>query len=292
MGVVLFAFCILLSALPLHASLKLLLSTTTVLPGESVRLEADGVTPNQQIRLEFFNKEDGANASRPSFYPFFSIGPDAQRALLGIRLDAEPGSHNFRIQEYRKRPGKWVTITQDKIEISSRTFPIENVNFAPEKTALMRWEHQESARLHKLMMTASPDQYWEGLFDYPVQGPIIGEFGIKRVRNGTIDAGFHKGYDLKAKSGTPVLASAGGVILLASNLKAHGRTVLINHGQGVMTIYLHLKSYTVKPGQKVVKGQKIGAVGSSGLSTAPHVHWGLYVHGVPVDGKVWTETEF
>lgn len=267
---------------PVSASVNILLSTTTISQGQSLRIEADGVTPNEQARLSF----------QKGFYPFFTIGPDAQRALLGIRLDAAPGTYSFRIQHYAKRSGKWETIAESSIEISSHAFPVETVNFTPEKTALFKYEHQESAKIHKLLTTASPDQYWEGMFDFPVQGPIIGDFGVHRIRNGNIDAGFHKGYDIKAKSGTPVLASAGGVVLLAQTLKAHGRTVLINHGQGVMTIYLHLKSFTVKPGQKVVRGEKIGVVGSSGLSTAPHVHWGLYIHGVPVDPKPWTETEF
>jgi murein DD-endopeptidase MepM/ murein hydrolase activator NlpD len=292
----LFAFCLLpfLSCIS-AAEPKILLSATSIFPGETLRVEVDGVTPNEPMRLGFSK----------GFFPLFVIGPDAQRGLLGIRLDAVPGKYPLKLQRYGKKSGRWEAVSEESIEISSKTFPIEVVSFNPEKTELTKWEHQESARIHKLLMSGTPEQMWEGAFDFPVQGPIIGEFGIKRVRKyhyagkdtagadeKEIDAGFHKGYDFKAKKGTPVLASAPGVVVLASTLKAHGRTVLINHGQGVMTIYLHLNSMSVTPGQKVVKGQKVGAVGSSGLSTAPHVHWGLYVHGVPVDGKVWTETEF
>jgi len=276
------ALCALLSALPLWAAPKILLSSPAILPGETLRVEIDGLAPNEQTRLAFTK----------GFYRMFVIGPDAQRALIGVRLDAVPGRYPLRLQRYNKNPGSWQNIGEEWVEISSKTFVIETVNFNEEKTALFKWEHQESARIHKLLLALTADQLWEGTFDFPVQGPIIGEFGLKRVRNGTIDAGFHKGFDLKAEKGTPALASSNGVVLLAASLKAHGRTVLINHGQGVMTIYLHLNSIAVKEGQKVVKGQKVGAVGSSGLSTAPHVHWGLYVHGVPVDPKPWTESEF
>jgi len=271
-----------LSASPLRAEPKILMSANEVFPGETLRVEVDGLAPAEQTRLAFTK----------GFYRMFVIGPDAQRALIGIRLDATPGRYPVRLQKYVKSPGNWQNVAEEWVQISSKTFPVETVNFDPEKTALFKWEHQESARIHNLLMALTGEQLWEGTFDKPVQGPVIGEFGVHRVRNKTIDAGYHKGYDLKAEKGTPALASSSGSVLMAANLKAHGRTVLINHGQGVMTIYLHLNSISVKEGQKVHKGDKIGLVGSSGLSTAPHVHWGLYVHGVPVDPKPWTEIEF
>ena len=280
---VLFSFCCLIFAsVPSRASVNVLFSTTSIQPGETLRIETDGIASNRRLRI-FIHK---------SAYPFFPIGTDVQRALVGIRLDAAPGKFPVHVDVQANGAPDWQTVYQGTIEISSKTFPTETVNFNPEKTALFRWEHQESARIHQLLLYLTNDQSWEGMFDYPVQGPVIGEFGVHRIRNGNIDAGFHKGVDLKADKGTPILASSSGVVLLAAVLKAHGRTVLLNHGQGVMTIYLHMNAITVKPGQKVVKGQKIGIVGSSGLSTAPHVHWGLYVHGVPVDPKPWTETEF
>jgi murein DD-endopeptidase MepM/ murein hydrolase activator NlpD len=274
-----FAFSFALSA---HADPHILLSAPTIMPGETLRVEVDGLNPNEKTRLAFTK----------GFYRMFVIGPDAQRALIGIKLDAVPGHYPLKLQRYVKTPGNWQTAAEEWVDISSKTFQIETVNFSTEKTQLMKWEHQESARIHKILRTDTAQQFWEGVFDYPVKGPIIGEFGLKRVRNETIDAGFHRGYDLRASKGTAIQASSSGIVLLAQPLRAHGRTVLINHGQGVMSIYLHMNSIAVKEGQKVGKGEKLGTVGSSGLSTAPHVHWGVYVHGVPVDGKQWTETEF
>jgi murein DD-endopeptidase MepM/ murein hydrolase activator NlpD len=279
---ILSALCLLGSALPLSAAPEILLSASSVQPGQTLRVIAEGVTSNEKTRLSFAG----------GFYRLFPIGPDAQRALVGVRLDAVPGPYTIKFQHFSKSLGKWETISESPVEISSKTFTIENVNFISEKSELMRWEKKESARIRQLLAAVTGEQLWEGMFSYPVEGPIIGEFGIKRLRNNKIPAGFHKGYDIKAKEGTPILAPAPGVVLLASSYKAHGKTVLVNHGQGVMTIYLHMKSMSVVPDQKVVKGQKLGQVGSTGLSTAPHLHWGLYVHGVAVDAKPWTETEF
>jgi murein DD-endopeptidase MepM/ murein hydrolase activator NlpD len=267
---------------PAVFAVEILLSTASIEPGQTLRVVVEGVTSNEKTRMSFAG----------GFYPSFPIGPAAQRALIGVRLDAVPGPYTLKFQHFSKKLGKWETVSETPVEISSKTFTIENVNFVPEKSALFQWEKKESAKIRQLLAASTPEQYWEGMFDYPVEGPIIGEFGIRRMRNNKIEAGFHKGYDIRAKEGTPLRAPAPGVILMASSLKAHGKTVLINHGQGVMTIYLHMKSMSVVPGQKIVRGQKIGQVGSTGLSTAPHVHWGLYVHGVAVDAKPWTETEF
>lgn len=272
-----------LSAPVVAAPPHVLLSTTTLLPGETLRVEVEGLGSPSKLKVHFLRK----------LYPLFVIGPNAQRALIGIPLDTGPGSYELTFKKTGAPPASSGLPEESyHVEIASRTFKIENVNFTPAKTALARGEHRESALIHKKNQYLSRDQQWEGSFMNPVEGQLIGEFGLKRVRNGTIDAGFHKGIDLRAAKGTPVLAANGGTVVLAQTLKAHGKTVLINHGQGVMTIYLHMQSLSVKDRQKVHKGQAIGKVGSTGLSTAPHVHFQVFVHGVPVDPKQWTETEF
>ncbi len=279
------ALCFLISALPVSAeTTKVLLSTTSLLPGETLRVEADGLIPPARVKILFMGKS----------YPFFAIGPNAHRALIGIKLDAKPGTYGltFKALPYSQLPADALPTLPFMIEITTKVFTVENVNFAPEKTALMKAEHRESLIIHQADAYLSRDQQWEGIFTYPVEGQVIGEFGLKRLRNGTIDAGFHKGIDLRADKGTPALAANSGTVVLASHFKAHGNTVLINHGQGVMTIYLHLQSLSVTVRQKVHKGQEIGKVGATGLATAPHVHFQVFVHGVPVDPKQWVETEF
>jgi hypothetical protein len=264
------------------ASPKILLSTTTLLPGETLRVELDGLAPDAKLRAHFGGK----------YYPFYAVGPNAQRALIGVKLDEPPARQPLDVRLFSPTQMKWSSLDVQEIEISSRPAQVENVNFSAEKTALMRAEHQEGLQIHRANRFLSRDQQWEGVFMYPVSGPVIGEFGIRRIRNGNIQAGFHKGVDLKSNKGTPVLAANSGTVVLAARYKAHGKTVLINHGQGVMTIYLHLQSIQVKLHQKVRKGETMGLVGSTGMSTAPHVHFQVYVHGVPVDPKPWTEVEF
>jgi murein DD-endopeptidase MepM/ murein hydrolase activator NlpD len=273
----------LIFALPSMAEpVKVLLSTTTLLPGETLRVEVDGLEPTAKLKALFIGKS----------YPLFVVGPNALRALIGIPLDAKPTSYGLTFKNSPYAPPVQLPSEPYVIEVATRVFKTENVNFTPGKTALMTSEHAESTIIHKADLYLSRDQQWEGLFTYPVEGEQIGDFGLKRLRNGTIEAGFHKGIDLRASKGTPVAAANSGTVVLASRFKAHGNTVLINHGQGVMTIYLHMQSIKVKLRQKVTKGQEIGKVGSTGLATAPHVHFQVFVHGVPVDPKQWVETEF
>jgi murein DD-endopeptidase MepM/ murein hydrolase activator NlpD len=263
----------------LVGAITVLLSTTTLMPGETLRVEVDGPIASVKPQATFMGK----------MYPFYIVGPNAQRALMGMRLDADPGSYDLVV---KTTDGKLTESERHAIRISTKTFKTENVNFSKTKTELMKAERRESKIIGKNKMYLSRDQQWESLFMYPVEGPVIGEYGIKRLRNGTIPAGFHKGVDLRAAKGTPLLAANSGTVMLASNFRAHGKTVLLNHGQGVMTIYLHMDSIAVRVGQKVRKGEMLGKVGSTGLSTAPHVHYQVFVHGVPVDPAQWVQNEF
>ena len=102
---------------------------------------------------------------------------------------------------------------------------------------------------------------------------------------------YHRGVDYATGTGTPVIAPAAGRISLVGNesegFRVHGNTVGIDHGQGVLSIFLHLSRIDVQEGDIVQAGQTVGAVGSTGSSTGPHLHWGLYVHGQAIDPVPW-----
>lgn len=266
----------------LFAAPELLVSSTTLNPGETLRVELDNVSPSDKLKAVF----------RQHSYAFFPVGPNAQRALIGIALGSPAGDYQLKVRRAGAPSEDLSGLAPIALTIASHTYVVENVNLPPAKNKLVPAENKESARIRRASRTLSSHQYWEGTFIPPVSGPEIAAFGKQRVHNGHEPAGFHNGIDFRAAAGTPVLAANAGIVLFATPFKAHGRTILINHGQGVMTIYLHLQSFAVKPGQHVVKGQKIGRVGSTGVSTGAHVHWQVFVHGVPVDPAQWRDTEF
>lgn len=116
-----------------------------------------------------------------------------------------------------------------------------------------------------------------------------GDFGADTTTLGAGDAPSwrHAGVDIALGRGTPVRAAAAGMVAVASEYVLTGRTVILDHGQGVHTAYFHLDTITVHPGDVVRRGERIGRVGSTGLATGPHLHYGVYVHGRDVDPEAW-----
>ncbi len=114
-------------------------------------------------------------------------------------------------------------------------------------------------------------------------------FGSRRTYGSSTALTFHAGEDYGAAAGTPVLAPSSAVVVLAEPLFVRGNAVVLDHGRGVFTGYWHLQKITVKAGERVVVGQMLGEVGSTGLSTGPHLHWEMRVSGVAVDPLQWVD---
>jgi hypothetical protein len=150
---------------------------------------------------------------------------------------------------------------------------------------------QEDAFLHPYRQIRTPFRSWELPLGYPLtmQLPVSADFGDRRSYGGMLD-GYHSGVDFRAWSGLPVIAPADGVVVLNQTLKARGNAILIDHGWGLVTGFWHLSSTEVETGQSVTKGQIIGNVGNTGLSTGSHLHWEMWVNGVSVDGKQWLDS--
>lgn len=136
---------------------------------------------------------------------------------------------------------------------------------------------------------------WTELADaptlWPVQGPVASSFGERQDPiNG--EGAFHSGIDIDAPYGTPVRAAGDGDVSGAAMVAGYGREVVINHGHDISTLYGHLSSIAVMPGEHVVRGQIIGYVGESGRATGPHLHYEVRVHNVPVNPHPYLRTTF
>jgi murein DD-endopeptidase MepM/ murein hydrolase activator NlpD len=124
-------------------------------------------------------------------------------------------------------------------------------------------------------------------FHWPVKGPITGVYGSERIYNG-VPKSPHWGVDMAAPKGTQVKAPVGGLVVLAENdLYYSGGTIVIDHGGGLTSSFLHLSAVNVRVGQIVNKGDTIAAVGSTGRSTGPHLDWRMNLHGERIDAALW-----
>ncbi|MBU8976166.1 M23 family metallopeptidase [Lysobacter sp. MMG2] len=175
-----------------------------------------------------------------------------------------------------------------RIAVTPRDWPIENVRGVPPKTVEPPPEiaariEREQAQVIAARNRDDDRADFAQPFVWPVKGRISGRFGNQRVYNG-VPKSPHSGMDIAAPTGTPVLAPAAGVVtFVGPDLYLTGGTLLLDHGHGVSSNFLHLSRIDVKVGDRVTQGQVIGAVGATGRATGPHLHWGMNWFDVRVD---------
>jgi murein DD-endopeptidase MepM/ murein hydrolase activator NlpD len=131
-------------------------------------------------------------------------------------------------------------------------------------------------------------RFWTEPLQAPVPGCRTSPFGVRRLRNGKPTGDYHSGLDLRARVGQPIRATAAGAVHIARQWTVRGGTVGIDHGQGLTSMYLHMSKIEAQEGAQVQAGDVIGYAGSTGRSNAPHLHWALYVNGIPVSPLQWT----
>lgn len=212
------------------------------------------------------------------FYP----DGDGLTVLLPISYNETPGNYNLSIQARDKTFDYTIMVVDREFEVQNLTISEATAGSTNTAEANQEWEQ----KIEPLKMLASPDKYWEGQFMQPVQGEITTEFGSIRYTNGSASSTRHSGIDIAAAQGTPVAAANNGKILFADFLQLTGNTVVIDHGFGLKSFYYHMDSLNVKEGDMVKTGDIVGAVGSTGYSTGPHLHYSLLVNNVFINP--WT----
>jgi len=205
-------------------------------------------------------------------------------AFVGLDLGLKQGSYEMEIfidkalgeREYIKK----------QISILAKEFPLKKL-WVDEKFVTPPPEFNERIRregeILKVIYGITTEQWLgKGLFILPSSGEAMPNFGERRIFNNKPRSS-HKGIDIKVPYGTPVKASNSGRVVLASDLYFAGKTVIIDHGMSVFTMYCHFSKIRVKRGMLVKKGEIIGEIGATGRVTGPHLHWGVKVSGISVD---------
>jgi hypothetical protein len=247
-------------------------------PGSVAAFYAPADAP-KDLRLTGFQQEAG----------FYFLSPElGQSALLAVPLESRPGPAEVTLiwDGGLHRQKAWVEVTRDpyprrrKLSVGGLRKKLSASAAANEKETLERADATDLEALPR----------WRGAFRWPLDGPVkvTSAFGSSRIYNHGQAAWRHKGVDLRARPGTPVLAANHGVVLLArSRLHATGGTVIVGHGYGLTTRYFHLSRVKVKKGQTVLKGDLLGYSGSTGLADGPHLHWEMELRGQPVRAEQW-----
>lgn len=212
------------------------------------------------------------------------VAPDGAVAFGVGRDEKGPLAVDVRMRDGRRQ--------RVAIEVTPRDWPLERVDGVPPKTVEPPPEvaariQREQARVVAARVRDDARTDFEQSFIWPVTGRISGRFGNQRVYvvNGRdVPKSPHSGMDIAAPEGTPAKAPAGGIVTFADGgLYLTGGTLLIDHGHGVSSNFLHLSRIDVKVGDRVEQGQVVGAVGKTGRATGPHLHWGLNWFDVRLD---------
>lgn len=215
------------------------------------------------------------------------------RSLIGVSVQQKIKKHRVEIVGI-DIAGNHQTI-QYNITVRKTNFERGTVNLPKSKTALLTDTEARSIDRKKIKQSYSTKishQFWDGKSIRPAKGWISSSFGKRRVYNNGMLKSIHSGLDIANKVGTPVKAINSGIITLADTLPIHGITVVINHGQGVYSIYSHLSKVNVNFNEKVKSGQLIGLIGDTGQSTGPHLHWEIKVNGISVNPEEWQNRDF
>ncbi len=202
-------------------------------------------------------------------------------ALAGASLETKAGS--YPIQLHGQTAVGLAVSFEKKVSVARQRYPRVLLK-VPGKYTAPSPEEQREIELDKktkeeVFKTVSPEREWQGSFAAPVKAEISDLFGVQRVFNGSVQS-THQGLDFRAPTGTPVAAVNRGQVLFAGPLFMEGNFVVIDHGQGLLSLYLHLSKFLVKAGDTVEKGQQIGLSGGTGRATGPHLHLAVRWQGV------------
>lgn len=215
-------------------------------------------------------------------------------ALEGISRCAKLGKFPLTLAETDIN-GKTITETAT-ITIAATDFPVDQVNLPPDKLSILtdtKLINAEAVQLAGVVDKYTPTRLWSGAFRQPVYGRITEYFGTRRSYNGgPVGACGHEGTDFGMPQGTPIYAPARGRVVFAGLTQVRGNMTVIDHGVGVFSAYFHQVEILVKVGQMVEPGDLIGKVGTTGLSTGPHLHWSMWANGEYVDPFEWTQRVF
>jgi murein DD-endopeptidase MepM/ murein hydrolase activator NlpD len=208
-------------------------------------------------------------------------------ALAGVSFETKPGKYTLELageSAMTKAPLKF----SGTFNVARAHYPEIKVELSVEKkfTAPSPEQQAQIAESVKVKQEylgrITPDREWNGNFAAPVDAPTSDVFGSRRIFNGVAQRE-HQGLDYRVPTGTPVAAMNNGTILLARFLYFEGNCVVIDHGQGLLTLYFHLSELKVKEGESAKRGQEIGLSGGTGRATGPHLHVAIRWQSVYLD---------
>ena len=213
--------------------------------------------------------------------------PEHWQALVGIPLLATPGEQYIQVKDFSQRKIPFSVephqYQEQHITLKGKQKKYVNPNLA----------HMDRIKRERPILSNARQHYSQralatGAFSLPVSGITTGSFGLKRFYNQQA-RNPHTGVDYAAKTDTPIRAPAKGRVILTGEFYFNGKTVFIDHGMGLVSVYIHMNNIQVEQGQLLNAGDIIGGIGQTGRATGPHLHWGVYLNQTAVNPNLLLE---
>lgn len=229
-------------------------------------------------------------SSKPSVYyqgkPVLVLHEDNKQwiAVVGIPLTAKAGTESIRVEGQQ---GSY----RVNFSVTSKKYRAQYIKLKNKQQVNPNQQNQQRIAKELKLQLAAYQQFSERvpsnvLFDLPVDGRMSSPFGLRRFFNGE-ERNPHSGLDLAVPQGTPIKAPADGEIILIGDYFFNGKTIFIDHGQGLISMFCHLSAIDVKLGQQVKRGEVVGKVGATGRATGPHLHWNVSLNNARVDPAIF-----
>ena len=230
---------------------------------------------------------DSPQAPRVTYQrkPVLVVREDDARwiAIVGIPLTAKPGAQQVSVDGG--------STGELSFTVGPRTYKEQRITLknkeqvSPSPANVKRFERELAEQL-KAYDQFSPRQPSNLLFDPPVDGPLSSPFGLRRFFNGE-ERNPHSGLDFAVGAGTPIKSPAAGKVILVGDYFFNGKTVFVDHGQGLISMFCHMSKVDVKVGDELARGGIVGRVGATGRATGPRLHWNVSLNGVRVDPSIF-----
>ncbi|WP_069998558.1 M23 family metallopeptidase [Cellulosilyticum sp. I15G10I2] len=248
-------------------ALDVRLNKTSVYPGDSfaVFVSNTDLAENFSVSAPFYNKPI-------QFYKY----EDGFVGLIPVYAWSTPGKYQIQVSDVRTK-----RLTTLEVKIFPKTFDVQYLKVSKSTAAIATTNNSAKDQVHFDAARANPiqEKLWNGAFIQPAKGRITTDYCATRYTNDNPTPSRHLAIDIANNTGTPIMASNNGKVVLAKKLIITGNTIVIDHGLGVFTSYFHLSKILVKEKDFVKKGDIIGKMGSTGYSTGPHLHFAIWKDG-------------
>ena len=278
--------------MPRHLAASFILAVALALPLTAFALPRESAVPGGIALVRLGTAVPGAATPRAWLgeQPVWVSAEGGQwTAVVGLALDLPPGSHQLRVDAIeQQRQVDFVVRPKNYPAQHIRLKDSSKVTLSPADEARAVAEIAEIQVFKRHWRSVGAEDAVEAQFVLPANGRLASRFGLRRFFNGEARAP-HSGLDVAVGRGTPIAASAPGQVLAVDDYFFNGRTVFVDHGNGLISMYCHLERIDVAAGDAVTRGQRLGSAGMTGRASGPHLHWSVILNGTTVDPELFVE---